>query len=455
MPTEVQNNWEECLAKIRSQISEQVFATWIKPMAVLQFDDQKIVFQVSSRFFADFIERNYLTVIEAAVFDVTQTRPSVHFKVISEEVEFSVRPEVARTESREVNQEINNYKKQLNERYTFETFVVGNSNQFAHSAALAVAEAPGKTSFNPLVIYGPTGLGKTHLLQGIGHYALDEKIATKVKFITAEQFTNDYVSALSINAVGEFTNFYKNVDVLLMDDIHSLIGKEGTQVQFFHIFNTLHQNGRQIVLTSDRPVKELKGELEERLTSRFQWGLVVDIQPPDLETRIAILQKNAERNGITLSQEVIHFIASHVTTNIRMLEGSLVRLLAYYSLNKSKGEISLDIVRNILRDFIEDKGNRKITIDLILEKVANYYSLSGDNIRAKLRTKEVALARHICMYLAKHLTTLSLKAIGLQIGRRDHSTVIHACGQIEHFMKTEPQIKNDINNIINEIEGKV
>jgi chromosomal replication initiator protein len=337
---------------------------------------------------------------------------------------------------------------QLNRRYTFDNFVEGSSNQFAKAASLAVAEAPGTTSFNPLVIYGGVGLGKTHLIQAIGNFSLQQGTVKRALYVSSEKFTIEFINSIQKNKTTEFSKIYRNVDLLLVDDIQFFINKERTQEEFFHTFNSLHQKGKQIVLSSDRPPKDITG-IEERLLSRFQWGLVADIQSPDLETRIAILQKKSEENGIELPGDVIQLIAYNVTSNIRELEGCLIRLLAQASFNGL--DINLQLAKKILKDVISQKQNH-ITIEDIQKIVSEYYRIPDDLLRAKTRKKEVALVRQIAMYIAKNHTKHSLKTIGLHFGGRDHSTVIHAVSTIETYAKEDHKIAEDIENISQQIE---
>jgi len=325
----------------------------------------------------------------------------------------------------------------LNSRYTFDSFVEGASNQFAKAAAVAVSEAPGKTSFNPLVIYGGVGLGKTHLIQAIGNFAKENGSANRIRYVSSEKFTIEFINSIQNNKTTEFSQVYRNVDMLVVDDIQFFMNKERTQEEFFHTFNTLHQKGKQIVLSSDRPPKELKG-LEERLLSRFQWGLVADIQPPDLETRIAILQQKAGFDGIDLSMDIIEYISTNITNNIREMEGALIKLLAFSSL---KGvDISLDLAKSVLKDVVASK-RRDISIEEIQRVVCHYFDIPEDLIRGKSRKKEIAFARQVAMYLSKEMTHYSLKSIGLHFGGRDHTTVIHAIRTIDDLFKDPNNIK--------------
>jgi chromosomal replication initiator protein len=336
----------------------------------------------------------------------------------------------------------------LNPRFTFETFVVGNSNQFAHAASKAVAEAPGKTAFNPLLIYGGVGLGKTHLLQAIASYALSYGTATKVIYISSERFISDFITSIQNNKTAEFSSLYRSVDLLLVDDIQFFSNKERTQEEFFHTFNTLHQRGKQIVLTCDRLPRELQG-LEERLISRFLWGLVTDIQTPDLETRVAILQKKADNDGVVVPNDVLLFIAQNIKSNIRELESCLIKLLAYSSL--AGEEISAEMAQEVLHDQIE--STRKwITIESLQETVSSYFNIPSDLLRARTRKKEIVVPRQVAMYLCKQLTDSSLKTIGLHFGGRDHTTVIHAQQTIEEKLQKNSQLKRDVETILSRLD---
>jgi len=327
--------------------------------------------------------------------------------------------------------------------------VEGSGNQFAKAAALAVAEAPGKTSFNPLVIYGGVGLGKTHLIQAIGNFALENKTVKRIRYLSSEKFTIDFINSIQNNLTTEFSRTYRNVDMLLVDDIQFFMSKERTQEEFFHTFNTLHQKGKQIVLSSDRPPRELKG-LEERLISRFQWGLVADIQPPDLETRIAILQQKAQMDEIDLTNDIIDYIATNITSNIRELEGALIKLLAVSSL---KGvDITLELTKMVLKDIIVQK-RKDVSIEDIQRVVCLYFDIPDDLLRGKSRKKEIAFARQIAMYLSKEMTQYSLKSIGLHFGGRDHTTIIHGVRTIDELIKIKKDKK--VIDIIEILKNKI
>ncbi len=336
----------------------------------------------------------------------------------------------------------------LNRKYTFDTFVVGHGNRFAHAAALAVAEAPAK-AYNPLFIYGGVGLGKTHLMQAIAHYVTKKNRAAKVIYVTSEKFTNDLINAITHNTTSEFRNKYRSADLLMIDDIQFLAGKDRTKEEFFHTFNTLHETSKQIVLSSDRPPKEIP-TLEERLWSRFEWGLIADIQPPDLETRIAILKKKSEMEELAVPQDVLGLIAQKMVSNIRELEGALIKVIAYASLTGE--EITLSLAETILKDImspVRDKSS--IDIDLIKKMASEYYSIKIEDMTAKTRTKEIANARQVAMYLARTMTSTSLPKIGEEFGGRDHTTVMHACDKISEEIRSNPEIEEAVKTISNNI----
>ena len=337
---------------------------------------------------------------------------------------------------------------QLNESYTFERFIEGDCNQLARSAAWAIAQEPGGTSFNPYLVYGGVGLGKTHLIQAVGNHVTDQPTDKTVLYVSSERFTTEFVQSIQRNRISEFSMFYRQVDVLIVDDVQFFSGKEKTQEEFFHIFNALHQAGKQIVLSADRPPREIDG-IEERLLSRFQWGLSADVQPPGLETRIAILQRKAEDDGIDLDQDVIEFIAHNIQSNIRELEGALIRLLAHATLHQR--ELDLKLAKDVLHDLVQDE-QVNLTIDEIQRIVCEFMNIEEDRVRGKTRKREVVRARQIAMYFCKQFTQNSLKTIGLHFGGRDHSTVIHANNTVEDQMETDDQFRNTVEEIERKIE---
>ncbi|GAA2565130.1 chromosomal replication initiator protein [Neomicrococcus aestuarii] len=336
----------------------------------------------------------------------------------------------------------------LNPKYIFDTFVIGSSNRFAHAAAAAVAEAPAK-AYNPLFIYGDSGLGKTHLLHAIGHYARQMYKGIRVRYVNSEEFTNDFINSIRDDEGTSFKTTYRNVDILLIDDIQFLAGKDATQEEFFHTFNALHNHSKQVVITSDLPPKQLSG-FEERLRSRFEWGLITDIQPPELETRIAILRKKADAEGLKASDDVLEYIASKISSNIRELEGALIRVTAFASLNNS--EVDRDLAETVLKDLITDEGAQEITSAQIIAATADYFNLTLDELNSKSRTRTLVTARQIAMYLLRELTDMSLPRIGAELGGRDHTTVIHAERKIRELMAERRAIFNQVTELTNRIK---
>lgn len=426
--------WAKCLSVIKENVTEKTYETWFTGTQGQHLEDRTLTVNLPNSFAFEWLEGHYRELVNKAVLQVLGDDYRVTYSITPQSVE---EPAVS------LPRNYHDPTSQLNPHYVFDNFIEGGSNQFAKAASQATADAPGKTSFNPLVIYGGVGLGKTHLAQAIGNSSLGKQAVRRVLYVSSERFTNEFINSIQNNRTTEFSSNYRNVDLLLVDDIQFFTNKERTQEEFFHTFNTLYQKGKQIVLTSDRPPKEING-IEERLLSRFQWGLVVDIQPPDLETRIAILQKKAEENGIQLSTEVIQLIAHNVTSNIRELEGCLIRLLAHSSMEKL--DITLAVARHVLKDMFIQR-HRNLTIEDIQKGVCNFYGFPEDMMRAKTRKKEIALARQIAMYLSKRLTKHSLKTIGLHFGGRDHTTVIHAIESIEQLLGTDSQIKTEVDVI--------
>lgn len=466
--------WQRCLEHILPRVKRQTFHTWFKPIRATEFDNGTLKLEVANQFALDWIKQHFRELIEDSVKSVSGVPVQIEFGVgnhdttsvrYSESVSTglpdtnaSTPAPVPRAEQRlqyrpEARQEGRFQRPRaaiglrLSERYTFDSFVVGDSNNFAHAAALAVAEAGGSSKFNPLYMYGKVGLGKTHLAQAIGHHVLELNPNAKVVYATSEKFTNDFITSLSAGNTAEFTQRYRAVDLLIVDDIQFFAGKESTQAQFFHTFNDLYQNGRRIVLTSDRPPREISG-LEERLLSRFGWGLVTDIQPPDLETRIAILKKKTDHEQIEVPEDTLVYIADQVTSNIRDLEGSLIRLLAYASLFGR--DITLELTREVLRDTFK-RNRQPITIELIQKTAAGHFNLPLESMWTKKKTQEIVTARQIAMHLARELTGAPLKTIGAQFGGRDHSTVIHACTQVSARAREDSTFKQHVDQIVNNL----
>jgi len=460
--------WTACLEQIRESVNTQSFKTWFEPMVPLHLRGGRLTVQVPSQFFYDWLEEHYYGIISTTIEKVLGKDAHLEYAVRTDEpqveVDYQITPQPAQRPERRsfppqpssftlssppassrgrTEPASGTFQSFLNSRYTFENFIKGDSNQLARAAASAVANNPGGTSFNPLVIYGGTGLGKTHLIQAIGNYAIAHGKAKRVIYVSSEKFTVEFVEAIQRDTTSEFAGFYRSMDILIVDDIQFFAGKERTQDHFFHTFNELHQLGKQIILSSDRPPKELKG-LDDRLLSRFQWGLTSDIQPPDLETRIAILRNKSENDGIDLPQDVVECIAANVTSNIRELEGCLISLMAKASLEGR--DITVDLAREVLKVVVGDVKS-PLTIETIQRTVCEYFSIPEDLIRAKTRKQEVVSARQVAMYLAKELTNCSLKTIGLHFGGRDHSTVIHAYQSVEDQMRLDQKYQANVGQI--------
>ena len=436
--------WEKISAVIQEQINPNSFVTWFKPIVPVKLDDKTLTIQVPSQFFYEWLEQHYSHIIHQALNKTLGAGAKLLYSILMDVSSSKAEPVISSKITGRVPPAADN----LNVRYTFDSFIEGECNKFAKAASLAVAKAPGKTTFNPLLVYGGVGLGKTHLIQAVGNLSKLGYPNTRVLYVDSERFTMEFINSIQKNKTTEFSGTYRNVDILIIDDIQFFANKERTQDEFFHTFNALHQKGKQIILSSDRPPKELQG-MEERLVSRFQWGLVVDIQAPDLETRQAILQKNAEDNDINLPPEIFHFIATHVTSNIRELEGALIRLLAYASLNGV--DVTLELTKKILRDVCINKS-KIISIEFIQKITSEHFGFPDDLMRAKTRKKEISQGRQIAMFLCKNLTDSSLKTIGLHFGGRDHSTVIHAINTTEEMISKDAKLKETINIIKNKIE---
>ena len=448
--------WKECLKTIKENVSLMTYNTWFLPIKPLELKDSTLKVQIPSRFFWEWIEEHYNTLINKTIVEIIGAEARLSY-IIAEEKENTVNFKAEKFEEKPVNTLVSEkpdiQPKQetfLNPRYTFDNFIKGEGNQLARAAAGAISENPGGTSFNPLFVYGGVGLGKTHLIQAIGNKIADVFPGKKVIYLSSDIFTVEFVESIQSNTVNEFSNFYRSMDVLILDDIQFLIGKEKTQDHFFHIFNTLHQSRKQIILSSDRAPKDLKG-LDDRLISRFQWGLAADIQPPEFEMRLAILKKKSEDYGMDLNSDILEYIANNITSNIRELEGCLIKLLANASLNSR--EINLDLAKKTVKEIATDR-KVTVTIENITNIVCAVLNVAENKIRDKTRKKEVVMARQIAMYLSKELTKSSLKTIGLHFGGRDHSTVIHACTTIEESISKDNSLKDIVNNVRAQIELK-
>ena len=441
--------WAKALQEIEKKLSKPSFETWLKSTKAHALQNDTLIITAPNEFARDWLESRYLHLIAETIYDLTGAELGIKFIIpqnqLDEEFELKT-PEKKATKNDEPAEHSQNM---LNQKYTFDTFVIGSGNRFAHAASLAVAEAPAK-AYNPLFLYGGVGLGKTHLMHSIGHYVQEHNPNAKVVYLSSEKFTNEFINSIRDNKAVEFRNKYRNVDILLIDDIQFLAGKESTQEEFFHTFNTLHEESKQIVISSDRPPKEIP-TLEDRLRSRFEWGLITDITPPDLETRIAILRKKAKAEGLDIPNEVMLYIANQINTNIRELEGALIRIVAYSSLiNK---DINADLAAEALKDIIPSSRPKVITIFEIQKVVGQHYSVKLEDFKAKKRTKSIAFPRQIAMYLSRELTDSSLPKIGEEFGGRDHTTVIHAHEKITKLLNTDTQLQKQINEIITQLKG--
>ena len=438
------NIWDQILTRIETKINRHSFYTWFKSTSYAGEDGSSIRIRVPNALFRDWLTKHYAAVLEEALAEVDRQGTTLLFLTDDGIAALAPPVEVVEVSLPEVEAEIPEDPREggLAQRYSFDTFVVGGSNQFAHAACRAVAEAPSR-SYNPLFIYGGVGLGKTHLMHAIGHYVVNHLKTLKLTYISSERFMNEMINAVRYDRILDFRERYRSVDVLLVDDIQFLAGKEGTQTEFFHTFNALYDSQKQIVLSSDRPPHEIQ-QLEERLRSRFEWGLIADIQAPDLETKVAILKRKAEAEGVAVPDNVALFIASKIKSNIRELEGSLIRLIAYASLTER--EISLSLAQDVLRNVLQD-DERAVTIEAIQKHVADYYKLKPVDLKSRNNSKNVAMPRQIAMYLCKSLTNASLPEIGKSFGGKHHSTVIHSIRKIDDLRKRDGNFNTLLNNL--------
>lgn len=438
----VEKIWKDSLVLIEKGTNKQSFDTWIGPLQLRSFDEGEAVVLIPNRFFEEWLREHYYGTLCEALAKVTG-RKGVHVQFVVESE--SKVPEPPRAVSKEPARKTvrPGQSISLNPRYKFETFVVGSCNQFAHAACLAVAESPAR-AYNPLFVYGGVGLGKTHLLHALGNSTFNRKPDAKIAYVSSEQFTNEVISSIRYDRMTEFRNKYRGVDMLLIDDIQFIAGKERTQEEFFHTFNTLYEAHKQIVLTSDRYPKEMPG-VEERLRSRFEWGLIADLQTPDLETKIAILEKKAESEGIPLPDDVAFLLATCIKTNVRELEGALIRLGAFSSLTGQP--ITIDLAKKVLREAIEER-KRFVSVDEIQKAVADRFHLKPAELKSKRRTKALVLPRQITMYLCREITKMSYPEIGRHFGGKDHTTVMHACRQIEKQTETDGSMKHMVESML-------
>ncbi|WP_067840380.1 chromosomal replication initiator protein DnaA [Amphibacillus sediminis] len=446
----IEELWDSTLSAIKEKVSKPSFDTWLKNTKADSITEDTLIVSAPNEFARDWLESRYTKLISDAIFEVTGAKLQTKFIIPESEQNIEANAQQAMKLPTIKDQDQQDHSKtMLNDKYTFNTFVIGSGNRFAHAASLAVAEAPAK-AYNPLFIYGGVGLGKTHLMHAIGHYVLDHNPNAKVVYLSSEKFTNEFINSIRDNKAENFRSKYRNVDVLLIDDIQFLAGKEQTQEEFFHTFNTLHEESKQIIISSDRPPKEIP-TLEDRLRSRFEWGLITDITPPDLETRIAILRKKAKAEGLEIPNEVMLYIANQIDTNIRELEGALIRVVAYSSLINQ--DIDAALAAEALKDIIPNNRPKVITIAAIQELIAEKYNLKLEEFAAKKRTKSVAFPRQIAMYLSRELTDFSLPKIGEEFGGRDHTTVIHAHEKISKLISEDQLLNREIEEIKEQLKS--
>ena len=445
--------WKKTLQLIKGEVASASFETFFKNTVPIETNSNELTLLAPTEFAEDILRTRYLNLIESCLSQLTSNKFEI--KIISDSNEVEQNPLKTSNNNNIINNNsknniIRNYPR-LNPKYTFDTFVIGNSNRFAHAACVAVAESPAR-AYNPLFLYGGVGLGKTHLMHAIGHSIMKEQNDAKVVYVSSEKFTNELINSIKSDKNEEFRDKYRNVDILLIDDIQFIAGKEGTQEEFFHTFNALHEANKQIIISSDRPPKEIP-TLEDRLRSRFEMGLIADIQPPDFETRIAILKTKAQIENIDIPNEVMNYIATYIKSNIRELEGALTRVVAYSSLiNK---DISYDLAVEALKDIVTTSESQEISVNRIKEKVSTAFGIKMDDFNSKKRTRTIAYPRQIAMYLSRELTDLSLPKIGNEFGGRDHTTVIHAHDKISKDLELEKnsELKEKISKIIAELKG--
>ena len=440
--------WKEVLNQLQGEVSEQEFLMWFRNMEYQGSEESRILLSVPSNFYKDQVTQRYLHRLETKLFEISGQKLQIHFRIQKREVREEENPAPAPLPSSAPAVKRRKKHLQLKEEYNFDRFVRGENNDFAYMASYAIAKNPGK-AYNPCLIYGGVGLGKTHLLQAIGNLSFSDFPDLKIVYVTAETFTNEFILSIKENTSHQFKNRYRTVDVLLIDDVHFLPGKVETQEELFHTFNALYDAGKQMVFTSDRPVSELKS-LSDRLRSRFERGLNVDLQPPNYETRLAILKKKIEEKKIHIPDNVADLICQNIQTNVRDLEKALTRLIAYAELvNK---EIALETAQRQLRDFFSSYEQKNISIDQIQRCVADYFGLSHVDLRGKKRTKAIAFPRQIAMYIARDLTEYSTTEVGLEFGGRDHTTVMHACQKIEDRIKTDSTLEPTIQHLVRTIK---
>ena len=469
MSETAQSVWNSCLAFIKDNITPQAYKTWFEPIQAVKLTDKALSIQVPSKFFYEWLEEHYVKLLKVSlnrtlgdqaklVYVIrmentygnkqpfTEKIPSTQrSNVASQEVDVPVKNRNPELKNPFIIPGIRNVKieSQLNPNYSFENFLEGDSNRLARSAGLAVANKPGGTSFNPLLIFGGVGLGKTHLAHSIGIEIKDKYPEKTVLYISAEKFTQQYIESVKKNNRNDFIHFYQIIDVLIVDDIQLLSGKAGTQDVFFHIFNHLHQNGKQVILTSDKAPVDMQ-DIEQRLLSRFKWGLSAELQHPDFETRISIIQNKLYRDGVDMPVEIMEFLANNIKTNIRELEGAIISLIAHSSFNKK--DITLDLAKKIVDNYVKNT-KREVSIDYIQKVVSDYFQMDVETLQSKTRKRHIVQARQLAMFFAKKFTKASLASIGSQIGKRDHATVLHACKTVDNLASTDKQFNKFVEDI--------
>ncbi len=445
MQTSAEKIWSTAQDQLRSMLSADTYNLWFAPLRAHGQENGSITLEVANDFCEVWLKDNYMGLLQDVLALASGRQLQVKFKVVAGAGPAPLAAQVPQTKTKTteppaekaaVAQDFS-----FNPKNTFDTFVVGNNNNFAYAAALAVAQAPGK-SYNPLFLYGGVGLGKTHLLHAIGHHVAHHKKGARVAYVSSEKFTNEYIDGIQNNQLVKFRKKYRQTDVLLIDDIQFLAGKERIQEEFFHTFNALHEGHKQIVLTCDRPASEIQN-LEHRLVSRFEWGLVTDLQPPDVEMRLAILQKKTESMGVQLPTEIIDFLAHRIRTNIRRLEGALIRVASYAALTGKK--LNVEVVETLLREILHEEGRQSINIEVIQKKVAEHFDLRLADMTSKRRPENIAFPRQVAMFLSRQMTESSLSAIGEAFGGRDHGTVLHACRLVKDRMEVDPNVRQVVN----------
>ena len=469
MSTDANAIWNECLSFIKDNIQPQAFKTWFEPIKPVKLADNSLSVQVPSKFFYEWLEEHYVKLLKVAltkslgegaklVYIIRMENTYGNREPFTEKIPSSNRsyhaPQEIDVPIKSKNPELKNpfvipgirnikIESQLNPNYSFDNFLEGDSNRLARSAGMAVANKPGGTSFNPLLIFGGVGLGKTHLAHAIGVEIKDKYPERTVLYISAEKFTQQYIESVKKNTRDDFIHFYQLIDVLIIDDVQFLSGKSGTQDVFFHIFNHLHQNGKQVILTSDKAPVDMQ-DIEQRLLSRFKWGLSAELQTPDFETRVSILKNKLYKDGVEMSEDIIDYVAKNIKTNVRELEGAIISLIAQSSFNKK--EVNIDLAQQIVEKFVKNT-KREVSIDYIQKVVSDYFEMDVTTLQSKTRKRHIVQARQLAMFFAKKFTKASLASIGTQIGKRDHATVLHACKTVDNLAETDKQFKKYIEDL--------